>query len=265
MYDRHAMPVLGAARTMLALALCASIGAVGAQAADEPRPPCEGAAPLPAHTAPDAPPAVRIWTDQAWTPPACLGWPQGRSRLIVALAGSFRQGGDEQTLLARFGAISGMRGLRYWSVTDKAWRELITDGAALTGPESRSRRADFSPQELKADAIVYFEQTEGRSSGPVVYRLRVLEAGSSRVVIATENVTPGRAFLVTLFPPGSLRATYLLERRGPDVWTFYGISSTSTEASSLASVSPPSYVNRAAALYRYLSGVPAERTPPLAP
>lgn len=249
---------------MLALALCASVTA-RAQPADEPRPPCEGAAPVPAYAAPDAPPAVGTWTDPAWTPPACLGWLPGKSKLIVALAGSFRHAGGTRTLLARFGAISGMRGLRYWSVTDKAWRELITDSAALTGSESHSRRPDFSPEELKAGAIVYFEQKEGRSSGPVVYRLRVLEAGSARIVIATENVTPGQAFLVTLFPSGSLRATYLLERRGPDVWTFYGISSTTTEASALASVSAPSYINRAAALYGHFAGIPAERNPPLAP
>jgi hypothetical protein len=150
-------------------------------------------------------------------------------------------------------------------VTDKAWRELITDAAALAGPDSRSRRPDFSPAELKPGATVFFEQKEGRSSGPVVYRLHVLEARSERLVIGTENVTPVRAFLVTLFPPGTLRATYLLERRGPGVWTFYGISSTTTEASDLASVSPPSYVNRAAALYRHFAGLPPERHPPLAP
>jgi len=57
-----------------------------------------------------------------------------------------------------------------------------------------------------------------RSSSPVVYRLRVLEAGAQRIVIATENVSPIRAFLVTLFPPGSLRAVYFLERRGPGAW-----------------------------------------------
>jgi uncharacterized protein DUF6675 len=259
------MSLQSCARTVLALALCASICGARAQPADEPRPPCEGAAPVPAYAMPEAPPAVRTWTDHAWTPPACLGWPQGRSKLTVALAGSFRHAGDAQALLARFGAISGMRGLRYWSVTDKAWRELITDGAALTGPETRIRRPDFSPAELQTGATVYFEQKEGRSSGPAVYRLRVLEAGPARVVIATENLTPVRAFLVTLFPPGSLRATYLIERRGPDAWTFYGISSTTTEASYLASVSAPSYINRAAALYGHFAGIPVERHAPLAP
>jgi uncharacterized protein DUF6675 len=259
------MSLLFGARTMLAFALCACAGAARAQAADEPRAPCEGAAPVPAYAAPDAPPAVRTWTDPAWIPPACLGWPPERSRLIVALAGRFRHAGDAQTLLARFGAISSMRGLQYWSVTDKAWRELITDGAALTGPGSGSRRPDFSPAELATGATVYFEQKEGRTSAPVVYRLRVLEAGAARVAIATENVTPVRAFLVTLFPPGSLRATYLIERRGADVWSFYGISSTSAEASALASVSPPSYINRAAALYGQFAGIPAQRHPPPAP
>jgi hypothetical protein len=256
------MLVLPSARAILAFSLCASISTARAQAADEPRAPCEGVAPVPAYSAPDAPAAVRTWTDPAWTPPACLGWPPEHSRLIVALAGRFRHAGDAQTLLARFGAISAMRGLQYWSVTDKAWRELITDSAALTGPEARSRRPDFSPAELAAGATVYFEQQEGRSSGPVVYRLRVLEASSTRVAIATENVTPVRAFLVTLFPPGSLRATYLMERRGADVWSFYGISSTSAQASALASVSPPSYVNRAAALYGYFAGVAPQRHPP---
>jgi hypothetical protein len=142
---------------------------------------------------------------------------------------------------------------------------LITDGAALSGPEPGSRRPDFSAAELAVGATVYFEQQEGRSSGAVVYRMRVLEAGAAKVVIATDNVTPVRAFFVTLFPPGSLRATYLLERRGPDLWSFYGISSTTVEASALASVSPASYINRAAALYQHFAGLPAGRQAPLAP
>jgi hypothetical protein len=158
-----------------------------------------------------------------------------------------------------------MRGLRYWSVTDKAWRELITNAAALTDPASLTRRGDFSPAELHSGATVYFEQAEGRSSGPVVYRLRVLEAAPGRIVLTSENLTPVRAFLVSLFPPGSLRAVYLLDRRGQDVWTFYGLSSTSTEASALASVSVVSYINRAAALYGHFTGIPHDRHPPLAP
>jgi len=42
----------------------------------------------------------------------------------------------------------------------------------------------------------------------VIHRMRVLEADAGRIVIETQNVSPVRAFLVTLFPPGSLRAAY---------------------------------------------------------
>lgn len=246
------------------LAFAASVG--HAQPPDAPRPPCAGATPVPAYGPPDAAPAVAAWTKPSWTAPDCLGWPQQRFRLVVALAASFRHAGSADALLARFGAISSLRGLRYWSVTDKAWRELITDAAALSGPDaSQRRRADFSPAELRRGSGVFFEQTEGRSAAATAYRMQVLEAGPDRVVIRTENVTAVRAMLVTLFPPGTLRATYVLERRAPQLWGFYAISSVSTEASALASVSPESYLNRAAALYSHFVGIPAERHPPPAP
>jgi hypothetical protein len=230
--------------------------------ADGPQPPCAGAAPIPAYA---DPPAVRTWAKaelESWTPPACLGWPRESFQLVVALAASFRHDGDADALLARFGAISAKRGLRYWSVTDKAWRVLITDAAALDG---QKRRSDFTVAEMKSGADLYFEEADNRSSDAVVYRLRVLEASPNRVVVEIENVTPIRAFFITLFPPGSLRATYFAERRGPDTWGFYGLSSNGAEASALASVSEASYVNRAAALYRHFIGVPADRDPPLAP
>jgi hypothetical protein len=238
---------------LTAIALCAQTAI-----AEGPQPPCAGAAPIPAYT---NPPAVRTWGKadlEPWTPPACLGWPREPFRLIVALAASFRHDGDADALLARFGAISTKRGLRYWSVTDKAWRVLITHAAALGG-------RDFTPEEMKRAADLYFEEVDNRSSAAVVYRLRVREASPNRIVIETENVTPISAFFVTLFPPGSLRATYFLERREPDTWGFYGLSSNGAEASALASVSEASYVNRAAALYRHFIGVPADRDPPLAP
>lgn len=245
------------------LAFAAGVG--HAQPPDAPRPPCAGAAPVPSYGPPDAAPAVLAFATPTWTAPDCLGWPAQRLRLVVALAASFRHTGSVDALLARFGAISSLRGLRYWSVTDKAWRELITDAAALSGPDAQSRRPDFSPAELRHGGGVFFEQIEGRSAAATSYRMQVLEAGAERLVIRTENVTAVRAMLVTLFPPGTLRATYLLERRGRELWGFYAISSVSTEASALASVSQESYLNRAAALYSHFVGIPAERHPPPAP
>jgi hypothetical protein len=116
-------------------------------------------------------------------------------------------------------------------VTDNTWRVLITDAAALC-PDTHRRRADFTAAELKGGSDVFFVQDDSRSSGSVVYRLRTLEASADR-----------------------------LERRPPGLWFFYGLSSTGAQASALATVSEASYVNRAAALYSHLTGVPEVRLP----
>ena len=158
-----------------------------------------------------------------------------------------------------------MRGLHYWSVTDKGWRVLITDAVALDGLDVKRRRPDYSPSEMKSGVDLFFAQDDSRSAGTVAYRMRVLEAGADRIVIETENVGPVRAFFVTLFPPGSLRATYFLERRQSGSWDFYGLSGTGEEASALAGGHESSYVNRAVALYRHFIRVPADRDPPAIP
>jgi len=220
----------------------------------QPQPPCDGAKAVPPHAAPGAEPAVRTWRDTTWTPPACLSWPDGKFRLLVAAAGSFRHDGDASALLARFGAVSARRGLRYWSVSDKAWQVLVEEAAALAAPEPGRRRADFAPGEMKPGAELFYEERDNRSAGPVIHRMRVLEADAGRIVIETQNVSPVRAFLVTLFPPGSLRAAYILERREPGTWALYLLSATGAEASALAAGAEASYVNRGTALYRHFTG-----------
>jgi len=118
---------------------------------------------------------------------------------------------------------------------------------------------------MKKSVDLFIAQEDNRSSGPVVYRMRVLERVPDRLVVETENAGPVRAFGITLFPPGSLRATYFLEKRQPGIRGFYGLSATGQKASALAGLSEASYINRAAALYRHLISVPPDRDPPLAP
>jgi hypothetical protein len=235
-------------------ALAAVAVALALPAHAQPQPPCGATAPAPAPAQAGAEPAVATWSEVRWQPPACLPWRGGQYRMLIALAGTLRHGGDAAALLARLGAISQRKGLQYWSVRDKAWRVLIEDAAALAGPQAGQRRTDFTPAEMRVGAALYYEETDNRSSTPVVYRMRVLEATMQRVVIETENVSPIRAFMVTLFPAASLRAAYFLERRDAHTWTVYGLSSTGGEASALAAGSVKSYVNRATAFYRYLAG-----------
>lgn len=238
-------------------ALVLTSAAFGIARADDsaPRVPCERERPVPAYAGVGEPPNVQTWKSPRWAVPACLPWPHAQFRLVVALAARFRHEGDGKALLARFGAISAMRGIRYWSVTDGDWRVLIEDAFAVDGPGSMQRRPDFAPREMASGAELYFVERDNRS-GLVTYRMHVLEAGADRITIATENVTPVRALGFTLFPPGALRAAYLAQRTDPATWRFYGLSTTGEDASMLAGLSASSYVNRATALYRYFTSGP---------
>jgi hypothetical protein len=231
-----------------------------------PQPPCTVAV-VPAYSPPDAAPAIATWhgTDLElgkWRPPGCTGWsPDSRSKLVVALAGSFRFNGPIAQLVERVGAISAFRTVRYWSITDKAWRPLANAASALTGPNKADRRADFSSSDLIRNTTQYYWEDDSRS-GEIVYRLNVLESTSDRAVIATENTTPVRKYFVTLFKPGALQSTIFIQRLSPGLYGTYILSRTGEGTSALADGHDGSYVNRAVALYRQVAGIRTDQEPP---
>jgi|tagenome__1003787_1003787.scaffolds.fasta_scaffold20865930_2 hypothetical protein len=233
----------------------------------EPRPPC-GASPLPRYSEVGSPPNVETWTNDnlapEWTPPTCTGWTSTGARVLVALAGSFHHSGSVDDLLSRFGAVSTLRNIHYWSVTDKTWDTLITDASALAGPDAGLRRPDFTAAEMK-EGDQYLVQYDNRSSNGVIYRMRVLESGSGRLVIDMENLSRIRVLLLTLFNPGDLQSVYFLDRLSPQVWGYYSLSRVGTSASALSGSHIASYVNRSVALYRHAIGVPTDQDPPFAP
>jgi hypothetical protein len=234
-----------------------------------PRLPC-GTAPSPIYSAPGARPNIGIWTEGelgpvGWPPPSCAGWPSGRPKLLVALAASFRSHRTVDDLLARIGAISLLRGVRYWSVTDKAWQPLVMDASALQGPDAAQRRPDFSTSELRSGELRYYSQHDNRSSGDVVYRMRVRESSSARIVVETENVTAVRFHIVSLFEAQALRSLLFLDRLSPGIWGVYDLTRVGEGAMSLAVSYEASYINRAAAIYRHIAGIPTDQEPPAAP
>ena len=239
----------------------------GAAAADGPRPPC-GGAPLPAYADPGSSPNVQAWSGgdlgPNWRPADCVSWTSPGFDVLVALAGSFADPGTAQDLLARFGRISRMTAIRYWSVTDQAWRPLVTSATALSGPDAKQRRPDFTPTELTEGSTLFFVQSDNRLSGEVVYRLLIRKLRPDRLVIATENVTAVHKLILTMFAPGELQSAYFLERRSPGVWTYYSLSRTSPDANPLARGHAASYLNRAVALFRYVAGIPTDQEPPAA-
>jgi hypothetical protein len=243
-------------RTLFAIALL--LCSAGLCAAEQgPRPPCAGVEPVPAYSAPGAPPNSQVWTSAefgSWTLSACTGFAAKGNGVLVAVAGSFPFKGSAEALLARFGAVSALKGLKYWSVTEGGWRILITEATALEGPYVSRPRSDFTLTEMRSGASLYFAQAENRAGGDVVYRMRVQDFGPNRLVVRIENVSPVSRYLVTLFNPGDLASVHFLERREPGAWGYYGLAWAGDSLVSRLAVPEASYVNRAVALYRHFLG-----------
>ena len=167
-------------------------------------------------------------------------------------------------LLARVGTISALRSIQYWSTTNKKWGPLSSDASALTSPDPKSRRPDFSPSELVKAAELYYWEDDTRT-GSAVYRLRVSESTPERFIIASENITPIRRFWLTLFKPGALQSVLVIEHVAPGIFTAFVLNRSGNGASVLTAGHESSYVNRAAAVYRQLAGIKTDQEPPAAP
>jgi hypothetical protein len=226
-------------------------------AADKnPQPPC-GTPPVPGYAAVDAAPAVLVISGSdlgAWKPPSCVGWSAQGDGVLVALSGRFAYKGSTDDLLKRFGAISTLKGLKYWSVTDGGWRTLITSAEALEAPESGHSRPDFTLAEMKSGKDLYFAQQDNRTSEEVVYRMQVRDLSTNGFVVAVENVTPVRSYMLTLFDPGELLSVQFVERESPGVYGYYGLAFAGESLASSIALPQASYVNRALALYGQLTG-----------
>ena len=212
-------------------------------------------------------PVVKVW-DRAslgsdWEPPACTGWTTpGFSTLVIA-TGRFPHTTGAAGLLRRIGAISELKGVRYWSTTHKEWRTLILEAYAVSGPDGGRRRRDFSPDEIASDQVVHFLQQDNLS-GKATYRLRMLSVSPDRIVFDMENVTALKYYLLTLFAPGELQSIYFLDRESEGIWRFYSVTRSGRKASGLTSGHDASSINRAVAFYRHLTGVPTDMEPPAA-
>lgn len=224
-----------------------------------PQPPCAGVAASPAFAPPDRPPATLIWSESElqrlnWSPPDCLGWGAARTRLVVALAGEFTFIGSLDQLLDRFGDFATYKSIQYWSVTRQQWQPLVIS-AGLVGhepPKTNLTASDLRPRA----SYEYFEQDR---LGTVHYLMTVLERSEGHVVLVSRNTTAIHTFLGTLFEPGALEATMILERHGPDRWGCWQATRAGAGAGMLAISGPDSYVNRLAALFGYIAQRPVAR------
>src|SRR5579863_3443347 len=227
-----------------------------ANAATGLQPPCSGQV-SPPYPDLDQPAMIKAWSSAdlgtEWKPPTCLGWDTSGYTTLVTTVATFRNPTEGAGLLHIFAAISEWKGLRYWSVTHKQWRTLITDACALTASQNGQHRADFSPDEMKERNVLYFEQ-DNSLTGKAIYRMQIAKASDDHIAIEIENVGSIRYLLVPLLHSGDLQSIYFLDRESGDTWRYYSIVRTGKSANRLIGGNDSSAINRAVAVYRHLVG-----------
>jgi len=231
-----------------------------------PRPPC-GTEPDPPYPGLNDSPNVKSWSkvdfSRDWKPPACTGWAAVGFTTLVTTVARFRPPTGAEGLLRHIGAFSKLTGMRYWSTTRKQWQTLIIQAYALTGFEPGRCREDFTPDEMKAGKVLYFEQVDNLS-GKAIYRMHIAEASADRIVIDVENVSAIRYLFMTLIHPGEMQSICFLDRESDNVWRYYGIVRAGKNANGLIMGNESSAINRAVAFYRSLVGIPTGQEPPAA-
>ena len=231
-----------------------------------PQPPC-GKEPVPPYPGLDSPPSVKFWSESDlghdWRPPACTSWTEVGFGTLITTVARFRHTSEAEGLLRHIGAISALAGMRYWSTTHQQWQTLIEDAHALTGSQPSQRREDFTPDQMEAGKVLYFEQVDNLS-GKAIYRMHVAEASANRLVFDVENVSTMRYLFLTLFHPGEMQSAYFLDRESENVWRYYSMVRTGKNASRLTAGHESSSINRAVAYYRALAGIPGDQEPPAA-
>lgn len=244
---------LGLSLLLLTCAAALAAALAPAHALDQPPLDCS---PAPAtYPAPDAPPVVQTWGPRAlpreWRPPACAGWDDLTPTIVVAVSGSLVAPGGVEALATRFGAISTLRGLQYWSTMDDRWETLIVGAEALDGPHG-TPRGDFSAAELVPGRDLFFRERDNRSSAPVTYRMRVLERSPDRLAVAITNVAPVKKLLVTYFASGELRANHILTHLPDGRWGYFSLSGAHASGVAALGNAEASYASRALAMFRHV-------------
>ena len=154
-----------------------------------------------------------------------------------------------------------MAGIRYWSVTHKAWQTLIVQAHA-TDAQNGTLRPDYGASDFKPGWSLTFQQTDA-ASGTVRYAMNVRSITDDKVVLDVENSSPVLlASIIPLFGPGDLKSLYVFKTEGRNTWSYYNLVAIGQHASFMTDGNEESTVNRAVAWFRHLAGVATDVEPP---
>ncbi len=221
-----------ARRALLArLGMLGAWGAAGAWpraalALGDPAEPLCGRAPPPPYPAADQRVVVQTWVAggrRDGPPPDCSGLSTTDVELLLLLTASYRSAGDLNQQLARFGAVSRLKGMQYWSFSDRRRQTLIPEAHAVQSLASLQPRADFSVAELKSGAPLSFVHNDNRTSALVPYQMRLLRHGADGFTLRVENIGEIAMFGLTLVASHEMQWTVTVERLSAGLWGYRGM------------------------------------------
>jgi len=240
----------------LAGALAASAGlaprAVAATAATQ----C-GSAPGPAYPAVDQPALVHSWLldgHQDGPRPDCTGLRTREFELLVRVTASFSSALDATGLLARMGAVSALKGMPYWSFTEKKRQALIRESYAIDRPATMTPRADYSPAELRSGAELYFAQSDNRAATLMPYSLQLLPSGPQQLMLRVENVADLRYMGFKVVAAREMQWAVLLEPLGNGRWGYRSLQGICHLGMGRAEQHRLSNLSRCVAMFDHLAG-----------
>ena len=222
-----------------------------------PVPPCAGPVD-PAYGAVGEQPNVAVWYAEelkGWQAPACIGWQQSSADAIAASSARFRLAGTADDILKRFAEVSKYTSIPYWSPNNQEWRILIHNASALTGPDIKLKREDFTVAEFGAGQPVYLHMG-GSSVNNIVYRMEVVERTPDKLTVSLENAVALRVLGIPMMKEGAGQFLFAFERESGDLWRSYVLVRVGSLLNVLARPPMDQYANRAVALYRYFAGLP---------
>jgi hypothetical protein len=176
-----------------------------------------GQGPPPPYPPHDRPPLVHSWLAggrQDGPPPDCTGLGRRDPELLIRLVGSYVAPGDMTAQLLRLGAVSTLKGMSYWSFTDRKRLTLIQEAYAVDSLATQRPRADFTLDELRRGDELYFLQRDNRSSALVPYGLRVLPTGPESLLLRIENLGDIKMMGLTLVAAREVQWAVTIERLG---------------------------------------------------
>jgi hypothetical protein len=180
----------------------------------------------------------------------------------VTVAAVVQTSFGQSALIERFGAISKLPGIQYWSTTDQRWRPMISAAFAVDSSEGVKPRGDFAAAEFVPGVYRFYRITDTRSKHAIAYELRLRVGPPGHVIVETANSEPLTDWGVTLYPADGVHTLYFLRERSPGTWSFYSIT-RAVPATFLAEGHEKSFINRAVALFRHYMQLPGiTDTPP---